>query len=104
MSSKNEVLEFYKGIPIRYSNIVRMRASAAEFKLLIDIVESTDLCISDIIKASSQPCSKCIGINVTTINHNDIEVKVPKGIFKEGKTKWSGVNLLNQSEKNKRTT
>jgi hypothetical protein len=102
MSAKNDVIEIYKGVPIRYSNVIRIRTSATEFKNIIDIVYSTDLCISDIVKAASQPCLRCVGMEVMTINSSDKEVKVPKGLFKESKSKWSGVNLVNQSETNKR--
>jgi len=102
MANKSPVVEVYKGIPVRHSNIIIIRTSPTEFKNIIDIVASTNLCVSDVVRISSRPCLKCAGIEITTINSKDEEVKVPKGLFKETKSKWSGVNLLNQSEKNKR--
>lgn len=99
---KSPIIEIYKGVPIRYSNVVRFRASANELKRMIDIAEATTLCIPDIVKASSQPCQRCVGVDVIVLNSHDEEVRVPRGIFKESKQKRSGVNILNQNEINKR--
>jgi len=64
---KSPIIEIYKGVPIRYSNVVRFRASANELKRMIDIAEATTLCIPDIVKASSQPCQRCVGIDVIAL-------------------------------------
>ena len=90
------VLEVYKGITIRKSNVVRFRFGASKFKELIDEVEKTGLSIPKIISLSGKPCDKCKGILVVSYSDDGSRVEIKRGIISDYTMVNNGTNILNQ--------
>ena len=101
MSNQNLVIETYKGIDIRKSNVIRFRVGANKFKELIDAVEETGLSIPKIIAMSSRPCDKCKGLHIIAYSSSGDEIKIKKGVLCDYTIMNSGVNIIEQSKHKK---
>lgn len=76
----NPVIDFYKGIPIRKYNTIRMRIDTTTLKKIIDLEETTNLSQRQIICYSSKPCTCCKDSFVTVATEGG-EVHIPRGIL-----------------------
>jgi hypothetical protein len=99
--AKNErsVLEIYKGVSIRASNVIRFRVGALKYKSIIDEVERTGLSMPKVISLSGKPCNKCKGVSVICYNDNGEQVEVKRGVLSDYTMINNGTNILNQKKK-----
>lgn len=100
-SNENEIIEYYRGVPIRrcYQKIV-LKVSVVTYKKMIDIVAETGLPMAKVLAYSGQPCEKCPNACVIAFNKNDEPVKIKRGILPIPET--NGINII-QQYKNKKT-
>lgn len=96
MSINNPVLEVYKGIKIRKSNIFQYRMDAILYKTLILESERTGLPISKILAFSSKPCERCSQIDIIVYDKNDDEVRIKKGILYNNMPEGNGTSIIKQ--------
>ena len=94
------VIEIYKGITIKKSNIVRLRLNPRKYKELIDEVEKTNLSMPKIIAYSGKPCFHCKGVDVSVLV-NDKNIKIKRGILSDYTIMNSGKNIISQHGENK---
>lgn len=97
MPKTNDVIDTYKGVKIRKSNVIRIRVGARKFKELIDEVEKTKLSIPKIIWYSGKPCIHCKGLSVIVFNNEDEEVSIKRGILADYTRMNSGTNIIQQN-------
>jgi len=97
MPKNNPVVEVYKGIVIRKSNIYRQRFNDVKYKMLILESERTGLPISKILSLSSKPCEKCSSIEVIAYNGNSEKVTIKRGILYDNGNQRSGVSIIKQA-------
>lgn len=97
MSKNNPIVEIYKGIVIRESNIYRQRFNKVKYKMLILESERTGLPISKILSLSSKPCEKCSNIDVVAYNDNSEKVSVKRGILYDNGSQRSGTSIIKQA-------
>jgi hypothetical protein len=95
--TNNPVVEVYKGITIRQSNVYQLRMGAVMFKTLILESERTGLPISKILAFSSKPCDKCTMVDVIAFNKDGDEVRVKKGILFRHMPESNGTSIIKQA-------
>lgn len=93
-----QILEVYKGIVIRKSNVVGFRFSAHKYKELIDEAFSTGLSLPKIIALSSRPCEKCKGVKVVSYNDESEKIEVRRGIIADYTIMNNGMNIFKQND------
>jgi hypothetical protein len=93
------VVEIYRGIEIRNSNVIRFRVGANKFKEIIDEVFKTNLSMPKIISISGKPCEKCKGIEVRATNGDGEEVLVKRGILSDYTMQNNGSSIKKTSKK-----
>jgi hypothetical protein len=101
MAANNPIVEIYKGITIRKSNVYKLRINAVKFKMLVLESERTGLPISKILAYSSRPCDRCPSMEVITYNQNSDQVKIKRGILAEQMPKRNGTSIINQTNAKK---
>ena len=97
MPKDNPIVEVYKGITIRKSNIYKHRLSAIVFKILILESERTGLPISKILAYSGKPCERCSSIDVVVFNKQDEEVRIKRGILSRHIPEGNGTSIIQQA-------
>jgi hypothetical protein len=97
MPRNNRIVEIYKGIIIRESNIYSQRFNAVQYKMLILDSERTGLPISQILSLSSKPCEKCVNIDVIAYNQDSQKVSIKRGILYDNGKQRSGVSIIKQA-------
>lgn len=95
-NQKCSIIEIYKGIPIKKSNVVRLRVSPRKYKELIDEVDRTGLSIPKIISQSGKPCNYCKGIDVIIFDDEGSKIKIKRGILSDYTIMNSGKNIITQ--------
>lgn len=106
MAKDNPILERYKGIDVRRTNIIKLRFGVVQFKKIIDEVEETGLSVHKVLAYSGKPCDKCKGVDVVYYDSNDTPHNIKRGILAipEG----NGLNIFQQAkirnEKSNRTS
>lgn len=78
---KNEIVEIYRGHPIRTYNVIVFRVSQFEIKKFIDAKIDNGISARQLIEQSSKPCHHCIGTEVQFINKDDEDVKIKRGFL-----------------------
>lgn len=91
------IVEIYKGVKIRHCNRVVLKFGIADYKKIIDSVDSTDLSIGKILAYSGQPCDRCKGLEIVVFNKKNEQVGIKKGMLRVPEN--NGVNII---ENNKR--
>lgn len=96
----NPVVEIYKGIDIRKSNVYPLRLPDFLLKELIDESERTGLPISKILVLSSRPCHCCKNLTIPTENKNGEMIEIKRGILYRNHIQNSGTSILEQNIRN----
>lgn len=87
------IIEIYKGKPIRHVNAVTLKLGAAPYKAIIDAVEDTGLSVHQVLGHSSKPCEKCKGIFIAVYDDSGNPRYIKKGLLTIP-NKNGGSNLL----------
>lgn len=93
----NPVIEIYKGMEVKTTNLVTLKLSPIEFKELIDIEIDTGLSLRKIIGYSSRPCEKCKGTSVVVFDKDDKELRIRRGFLSNRIPTNSGINRVKQT-------
>lgn len=101
MVEKNPIVEVYKGVVIRKTNLYKHRFNAVVYKLLILESERTGLPISKILAYSSKPCERCINTEVIVYNKEDEEVRIKRGILSRHIPEGNGTSIIKQAHAKK---
>ena len=91
-----EVLEIYKGVIIRRSNVFQFRLPPSKFKELIDIADKTGLSLPKIVALSGKPCDRCKGVNVVIYNEKDERIEIKRGVLSDYTMQSNGTNIVNK--------
>jgi uncharacterized protein YcbX len=95
--ANNPVVEVYKGVVIRQSNLYKFRMSSTLYKMLILESERTGLPISKILAYSSKPCERCLTTDVVAFNKEGDEVKIKRGILSRHIPESNGTSIIHQA-------
>jgi len=95
--ANNRIVEVYKGVVIRQSNLYKFRMSAPLYKMLILESERTGLPISKILAYSSKPCERCSMTDIVAFNKEGDEVKIKRGILSRHIPEGNGTSIIKQA-------
>jgi hypothetical protein len=95
MPENNPIVEVYNGIPIRKSNIFKIRINPVAYKALLIESETTGLPISKILVFSSIPCQRCSAEPVQVFIDGE-GVKVKRGILSLNTSQNSSTSIIKQ--------
>lgn len=81
MSKMNPVIEVYKGVNVRTTNVVKLVLSPVHFKKILDESDSTGLSIPKLLAYSGKPCDKCKDTCYTVYGDDGEPIRIKKGIL-----------------------
>lgn len=81
VKQKNNIIETYRGHPVRTYNDIHFRVTQFEFKRFIDARLDNGVSARQLIEYSSKPCYHCIGTEVKFVNKDDEDVTVKRGFL-----------------------
>lgn len=100
MKNSNPVIQIYKGIEIRKSQVVGIRFSDIQMIAFIDEAQRTGLSVAEVVRVAGRPCSYCKGMEVVTQNSSGDFVHVKKNVLHNyHKNQSSGATIFNQKKK-----
>ena len=76
---ENEIIEVYRGVPIRKYNKIQIRVSYYEVKKFIDAKKDKRLSPRDVLEILSTPCETCKNHTVTIYDSDNNSKEVKKG-------------------------
>jgi hypothetical protein len=93
--AKNEIKGYYKGVPLRQSNVVKLLVPEPVFKKLIDACDESGMSIHKVLYYSGRPCERCD----PEIRVYDAEGKphvIKKGILNLPES--NGINIIQKAK------
>ena len=92
---KNQIIEYYKGVPVRRSNVLKLLVPEPVFKKIIDSCDETEMSIHKVLYYSGRPCERC-DPEITVYGEDGIGRKIKKGLLNLPES--NGINIVQKAK------